>query len=72
MDHGQMMQGLQRSLFCPVIAGDTQSSRRLTEIVLAGCIPVFIGPPFHTLPLAADIDYPSFSVGAPCFAVGMQ
>ncbi|GAB4814865.1 hypothetical protein N2152v2_001911 [Parachlorella kessleri] len=62
MDHGQMMQGLQRSLFCPVIAGDTQSSRRLTEIVLAGCIPVFIGPPFHTLPLAADIDYPSFSV----------
>ena len=38
-----------------------QSSRRLTEVVLAGCLPVFFGPPYHTLPLADAINYTSFS-----------
>jgi hypothetical protein len=63
MDHAAMMRKLESAVFCPVIAGDTQSSRRLTEVVLAGCIPLFIGPPFHTLPMAADVDYTAFSVG---------
>lgn len=27
------------------------------QVILEGCIPVFVGPPFHTLPLAQDIDY---------------
>ena len=63
MDHATLMAKMGASLFCPIVAGDTQSSRRLTEVVLAGCIPVFVGPPFHTLPLAADVDYPAFSVG---------
>lgn len=28
----------------------------------AGCIPVFVGEPFHTLPLAGDVDYKSFAL----------
>ena len=40
-----------------------QSSRRLTEAILNGCLPVFFGRPYHNLPLAEDIDYRSFSVG---------
>lgn len=62
MSHKQMMKRLERTKFCPVLAGDLQSSRRLTEVVLAGCIPLFVGPPFHTLPLVTEIDYLSFSV----------
>lgn len=48
----QLMAKMRRSLFCPIVASNVQSSRRLSEAVLNGCIPVFIGPPFHTLPLA--------------------
>ena len=39
------------SRFCLVLVGDTQSSRRRTEVMLTGCIPVFVGPPWHALPL---------------------
>lgn len=27
-----------------------------------GCIPVFVGEPFHSLPLASDVDYASFAL----------
>lgn len=60
--HAEAWEAMRSSLFCPVIAGDTQSSMRLSEIILAGCIPVFFGPPFHTLPLADVITYSEFSV----------
>ncbi len=60
--HPQMVQLIRRSLFCPVLPGDTQSSKRLSEVVLEGCIPVFLGPPFHTLPLASDVDYGAMGV----------
>ncbi len=36
---------MRRSVFCLVLPGDAQSTRRLSEIFLAGCVPVFIGPP---------------------------
>ncbi len=39
-----------------------QTSRRLPEAVLTGCIPVFFGPPFHTVPLADQLDYRSFAI----------
>ena len=39
-----------------------QSSRRVSEVILSGCIPVFLGPPFHTLPLAESVNYTAFSV----------
>ncbi|KIY98855.1 hypothetical protein MNEG_9106 [Monoraphidium neglectum] len=50
------------SKFCLVIPGDGQAGRMLTEVVLQGCIPVFVGPPFATVPLASHLDYRSFSV----------
>ncbi|GAQ85029.1 hypothetical protein KFL_002180040 [Klebsormidium nitens] len=58
-EHSQMLSKLGRSKFCLVLPGDTQASRRLTEVVLMGCIPVFIGSPFHALPFAEYVDYNS-------------
>ena len=60
--HAVLAAEMRRSTFCPVVAGDTASSARLTEVVLAGCIPVFIGEPWHSMPLAGDVDYPSFAL----------
>lgn len=48
----QLLEKMRRTIFCPIVASNVQSSRRLSEAVLSGCIPVFFGPPFHTLPLA--------------------
>ena len=42
---------------------DKQASRRLSEAVLAGCLPVFFGRPYNTLPLEAEVNYAAFSVG---------
>lgn len=53
--------GLQ-SLFCPVLPGDDQSSQHLTERYLMGCIPVFVGPPYHAMPLEQEVDYPRSAV----------
>lgn len=60
--HSHMMNDLRRSTFCLVLAGDTVSSRRITESMLAGCLPVFVGPPFHDLPLSKYINYSSFAL----------
>lgn len=60
--HLEVMQGYRRSRFCPVLPSNVQSSRRLSEVILSGCIPVFIGPPFHTLPLQLDVDYKSMGI----------
>lgn len=61
-NHDALRGVMQRSTFCLVIPGDTASSRRLTEIILAGCIPVFVGSPWHSMPLAALLDYPKFAL----------
>ena len=29
---------------------------------MTGCIPVFFGPPFHTMPLTQQVDYHSFAL----------
>ena len=60
--HAEVMAGYRRSRFCPILASNVQSSRRLSEAVLSGCIPVFIGPPFHSLPLHLDVDYGSMGI----------
>ncbi len=62
LSHESQMAMMRRTRFCLVLPGDTQSSRRITEVVLAGCIPVLIMPPMHTLPLAAFVDYQKFAV----------
>ena len=47
------------TLFCLVLPGDSASARRIGEIFMAGCIPVFLGPPYGSMPLAEEggIDY---------------
>lgn len=45
------------SRFCLVLPGDSQSSRRLTDVIISGCVPVFVGPPFHTLPFLPLLKY---------------
>lgn len=57
IEHSSLQKKYRNARFCPVIASDSQSTRSLSEIVMAGCIPVFIGPPFHSLPLSTYVDY---------------
>lgn len=49
-------------VFCLVLPGDAASTRRFSEIMTAGCIPVFIGPPYHSMPLIHDVDYRNAAV----------
>lgn len=49
--HRSVLEQMATSAFCLILPGNSQSSQRLTEAFLAGCIPVFIGPPWHSLPL---------------------
>eukprot|EP00884_Botryococcus_braunii_P022991 jgi/Botrbrau1/9376/Bobra.0252s0005.3 len=60
--HDEQVALYHNSVYCLVIPGDSQTSRRLPEAVLTGCIPVFYGPPFHTIPLGTDLDYRDFSI----------
>lgn len=62
LPHEQAMEAYRRATFCPVLPSNAQSSRRLSEVVLSGCVPVFLGPPFHSLPLAQDVDYAGMAV----------
>eukprot|EP00884_Botryococcus_braunii_P010828 jgi/Botrbrau1/19747/Bobra.0902s0001.1 len=50
------------SRFCLALPGAAQSSQRLSKSFLTGCIPLFLGPPFHTMPLAGIIDYHASTV----------
>ena len=43
-------------------AGDSASTRRLTEVIQAGCVPTFVGPPFHARPFEAYVDYAALGV----------
>ena len=40
-----------RSTFCPLLAGDSPSTTRLSEPILLGCVPVIVGPPWPQIPL---------------------
>lgn len=60
----QVMQRMRSTLFCLVLPGDSASARRTSEIFMAGCIPVFLGPPYGSMPLAdaGGIDYKASSL----------
>ncbi|EFN52236.1 hypothetical protein CHLNCDRAFT_139109 [Chlorella variabilis] len=54
---------MRKSVFCLLPPGDTASSNRLTETILSGCIPVFIGPPWHEMPFhRGEVDWASMAV----------
>lgn len=60
----QVMDRMMSTLFCLVLPGDSASARRTSEIFMAGCIPVFLGPPYGSMPLAEEggIDYKASSL----------
>ncbi|KAL6775805.1 hypothetical protein ACKKBG_A18560 [Auxenochlorella protothecoides x Auxenochlorella symbiontica] len=62
LPHSQVLARMRASRYCLVLAGDKASSRRGTEAALSGCVPVFVGPPWHTVALADDIDHAASSV----------
>ena len=53
----QVLEIMQTAMFCLVLPGDSASSRRTSEIFMSGCIPVFIGPPYATMPFGDAVDY---------------
>lgn len=53
---------MMRSTFCLVVQGDTASTRRLFDAMIAGCIPVFVGPELYDRPFEDMIPYDSFSL----------
>ena len=53
----EMYAAMSRSKFCMAFPGDAASTRRLSEIMLSGCIPVFPGPPYHSMPFSEHIDW---------------
>ena len=55
--HQGMLESIAGSVFCLMMPGNSQSSQRLTEAFLAGCIPVFLGPPWHTLPFSTEVGH---------------
>ncbi|KAL6777796.1 hypothetical protein ACKKBG_A15670 [Auxenochlorella protothecoides x Auxenochlorella symbiontica] len=62
LSHSQVLARMRSSRYCLMLPGDKASSRRGTEAALSGCIPVIVGPPWHTLVLADDIDHAASSV----------
>ena len=62
VEHRATVEEMLGARFCLVLAGDTQSSRRLTEVMLTGCIPVFVGPPWHAMPLADSVPWKTFAM----------
>ena len=57
--HQGMLESMAGSVFCLIMPGNSQSNQRLTEAFIAGCIPVFLGPPWHTLPFATEVGHAS-------------
>ena len=51
---------LANSTFCLVMRGDNENTRKFTEAILAGCIPVLIAD-MPSWPFARRLDYRSFS-----------
>ena len=39
-----------------------QATQLLSEAFAAGCIPVFVGPPWHSMPFADIVDYKSSAI----------
>ncbi|KFM25364.1 hypothetical protein F751_0902 [Auxenochlorella protothecoides] len=62
LPHAEVLARMRDSRFCLVLAGDKPSSRRGSEAALSGCVPVLVGPPWHTVALADDIDHGASSV----------
>ena len=57
-----MFDDMRNSTFCLALPGDSSSTRRLSEIMLANCIPVFAGPPYHSMPFHHTVNWSAAGV----------
>ena len=48
---------MKSSLFCLILPGDSQSSRWTSQVLMSGCIPVYVGPPYASMPFPIDFGY---------------
>jgi hypothetical protein len=60
--HQGYQQRMQDSRYCIVASGDTLASLRLIDSIANGCVPVFIGPPFHPAFLTELYDWDKLAV----------
>ena len=65
--HRSLVEQMANSAFCLIMPGNSQSSQRLTEAFLTGCIPVFLGPPWHSLPLTQKVSASPLALHHPQF-----
>ena len=54
-EFADMFKKMRAAKFCPAFPGDAASTRRLSEIFLAGCVPIFLGPPYHSMPFGDTV-----------------
>ena len=58
-----IIEGMRSARFCGILPSeDRQADVFLPLAIQSGCVPVFLGPPFHSMPLALDIDYSSIAI----------
>ena len=53
----QVLNAMKSSLFCLILPGDLQSSRWTSQVFMSGCVPVFVGPPYASMPFPLDVGY---------------
>ena len=62
VEHAELELDYRQSQFCPLLAGDSAATWRLPEVLMAGCIPVFLFPPLHAVPLPYDIAWKDIAI----------
>ena len=62
VEHGTLEAEYRQSQFCPMLPGDSAGTWRLPEVLMAGCIPVFLFPPLHAVPLPYDIAWKDIAI----------
>ncbi|KAI8107132.1 hypothetical protein M9434_001777 [Picochlorum sp. BPE23] len=58
-----MIDRMKRSRYCAILpSADRQATTQLPLAVQQGCIPVFLGPPFHAMPMVLDVEYSNIAL----------
>lgn len=48
---------MRHAIFCLMLPGQDQATSAVAEAFLSGCIPVFVGRPWHAIPFAHTVAY---------------
>jgi len=59
----ELLEDMSHAHFCLVMPGNVQSSGHLADAFFTGCIPVFLGPPFHSLPFPHLVSFQESLLG---------